>query len=71
MTYFVEHFVETLNEEFPDIPVVYQDEQYSTLEAREILEMHGTSDRKKQNRIIDRTAASVILERYLRKIGQI
>lgn len=71
MTFYVEHFVEKLNQEFPDLPVEYQDEQYSTLEARAILEANGTKSRQKQDKIVDRTAALVILERYLRRIGQL
>lgn len=71
MTFFVEHFVDKLKQEFPSISIELQDEQYSTLEARAILEENGKTSHKKQERIIDRTAASVILERYLRKLNQL
>lgn len=51
-----------------NIPMVFQDEQYSTLEAAAL--MHGDNIRsKKQKPKIDQVAACVILERYLRSAG--
>ena len=50
--------------------IVYQDERYSTIEASNNLSKLG-QNKKKQKKSIDRTASCVILERYLRSIGQI
>lgn len=54
---------------FPGIPVVLQDERYSTLEASSYLHEEGKNS-KKQHKSIDAAASCVILERYLRSIGQ-
>lgn len=70
MSYVVEDFIKLLNQEFPTIPVIKQDERYSTLEASSILHGHGENSKKQHNKI-DSTAAVVILNRYLSSIGQI
>lgn len=51
-----------------NIDIVFQDEQYSTLEAASL--MHDEKlNSKKQKPKIDQVAACVILERYLRNNG--
>ncbi len=70
MSYIVEDFILLLNKEFPNIPVIKQDERYSTVEASSILHENGQNT-KKQHKNIDSAAATVILERYLKSIGQI
>ena len=62
-------FKERLMKVFPGIPVVLQDERYSTLEASSYLHEEGKNS-KKQHKSIDAAASCVILERYLRSIGQ-
>lgn len=69
MTYVVHDFAKLLNENFPDIELVYQDERYSTLEASSYLHEQGYNS-KKQKKGIDAAAACVILSRYLQSIGQ-
>lgn len=69
MTEVVKNFANLLKENFPDIEIVYQDERYSTLEASSYLHDQGKKS-KKQHKEIDAAAACVILERYLRSIGQ-
>lgn len=69
MTNVVHDFAKLLEASFPSIPIVYQDERYSTLEASSYLHEEGKNS-KRQHREIDRTAACVILERYLRSISQ-
>jgi putative Holliday junction resolvase len=59
----IEHFVFLLA---LDIPVVYQDEQGSSLEAQELTA--GQFRHKKDGRI-DSIAAKLILERYLENIA--
>lgn len=70
MTATVESFEKLLQKEFPKIPIVRQDERYSTEEASAML--HGNGEHaKKQHAHIDCAAACVILERYLDSLGQL
>jgi putative Holliday junction resolvase len=55
----IEHFVSLLE---LDIPISYQDEQGSSLEAKEL--MQGEITQKRDGRI-DSIAAQIILQRYL------
>ncbi len=70
MTLIVKDFAKKLEEKYPNIPIVFQDERYSTLEASNDLHEKGQNS-KKQHKTIDRTAACIILERYLISIHQI
>ena len=69
MTLLVRDFAKLLETNFPGIEIVYQDERYSTIEASSALHDKG-QNAKKQHKTIDRTAACVILERYLKSINQ-
>ena len=69
MTPIVDKFILLLNENFPDIDVIKQDERESTKDASSYLSRNGYN-MKKQKNMIDMAAACVILERYLTKIGQ-
>ncbi len=69
MTPIVEAFEKRLNQEFPAIPVQKQDERHSTVEAAALLHEQGKKA-KKQRGNIDSAAAAVILNRYLKAIGQ-
>ena len=69
MTPIVKAFASRLNDAFPGIEIVFQDERNSTVEASMLL--HGSGkNAKKQKRMIDSAAACVILRRYLTSIGQ-
>lgn len=70
MTQIVKEFGNKLITLYPGIELVYQDERYSTIEASSSLHQKGVNS-KKQHKTIDRTAACVILERYLKSINQI
>ena len=70
MTPIVISFIDRLHEAFPDIPVMQQDERNSTVEAAEMLHANGKSA-KAQRKNIDSAAAVIILERFLRSIGQL
>lgn len=70
MTPIVDAFIPRLEEAFPGIPIHRVDERNSTVEAAAILHDNGEKA-KKQRRHIDSIAATVILERYLRSIGQL
>lgn len=69
MTPVVEMFIEKLKLVFPNIDIEKQDERNSTVEASEMLHSNNKNS-KKQKAVIDSAAAMIILERYLRKIGQ-
>ena len=49
------------------IPVVCQDERFSTKEARKLL-LEADMRREKRKDVIDKIAASYILEDYLRRM---
>lgn len=69
MTEVVTGFIVLLKKAFPGIPVMLQDERYSTSEASVLLHDAGKNSRK-QHKSIDAAASAVILERYLAAIGQ-
>jgi len=69
MTPIVEEFIKKLEIEFPNVDITKVDERNSTVEASEILH-NNNKNAKKQKASIDSIAATVILERYLKKIGQ-
>lgn len=48
-----------------NIPVIYQDERWSTQEATRILIEEGDVSRKKRKMVIDKLAATLILQNYL------
>lgn len=50
-----------------NIPIVFQDERFSTMEARRVL-IQADMRREKRKNVIDSIAASYILEDYMRKI---
>lgn len=69
MTPIVNSFILDLEKEFPNIPIKKQDERNTTVEASAIFHQNGLNS-KKQRKKIDSGAAMVILERYLKSIGQ-
>ncbi len=69
MTPIVKGFAAMLRNTFPNIAIHYQDERNSTVEAMNMFHENGIKA-KKQKRKIDSGAAYIILERYLKRIGQ-
>lgn len=61
-------FVEELKKH-TEIPIVFQDERFSTLEARRLL-LEADMRRDKRKNVIDKIAASYILEDYMRKTSK-
>ena len=51
------------------LPVVYEDERLTTVEADEVLRETGF-DREKRKEVIDQVAASLILRSYLERVEQ-
>lgn len=62
-------FIEELKKK-TDINVVTQDERFSTKEAKRIL-IEADMRREKRKDVIDKVAASYILEDYLRKLNRV
>lgn len=60
-----------LEERFPDIPVDFQDERLTTVEAHRMLVEEADISRRKQKKVIDELAASLILQNYLDRHGKL
>ncbi len=54
-----------LLEETFDLPVIYQDERLTTMQANRMLIEEGNASRKKRKQVIDKLAAVMILQSYL------
>lgn len=52
-------------EELFDLPVTYQDERLTTMQATRMLIEEGNTSRKKRKKVIDKLAAVMILQNYL------
>ena len=59
-------FINDFIQEFGEIEVIYQDERYTTIEAKERLLNYGYKQAK-LDQLIDAMSAVIILEDYLRK----
>lgn len=59
-------FVEALSK-ITEIPIEFTDERFTTMEARRLL-IEADMRREKRKEVIDKIAASYILEDYLRKL---
>lgn len=69
MTPIVEEFITMITPLFEGVSITKVDERNSTVEASALLHQGG-KNAKKQRSNIDSAAAAVILQRYLRMIGQ-
>ncbi|MBM7708416.1 Holliday junction resolvase RuvX [Enterococcus lemanii] len=56
-------------EELYQIPVVYQDERLTTVQAERMLIEQGNVSRDKRKKVIDKVAAVMILQNYLDSVG--
>lgn len=56
-------------EELYGIPVVYQDERLTTVQAERMLVEQGNVSRAKRKKVIDKVAAVMILQNYLDASG--
>lgn len=54
-----------------DLPVDYEDERLTTVEAQRMLIEQADTSRKKRKKVIDKLAASLILENYLNRQGKL
>lgn len=54
-----------LEKEFPEISVVFQDERFSSSRAMETIHLAGKKKQLKQKTLVDKLAATLILQDYL------
>jgi len=59
---------EVLEKEFPTKQIDFQDERYSSASAMETIHLMGKSKHKKDKKLVDRVAATIILSEYLHSI---
>ncbi len=71
-TYLVEHinkFVDKLKKEHTDIEVDFQNENFSSMQAKEIILNSGLTKKQRQDKSrLDKISAVIILQRYLKHI---
>lgn len=67
---FIRPFIGRLRKQFPSMPIEEVDEMYSTVEAHRAMIEGGVkkTDRRVTAGIVDRTAAAIILQRYLESV---
>lgn len=65
------HYGELLRTKFPQIPVDFQDERLTTVEAHRMLVEEADISRAKQKKVIDEVAATFILQSYLDRHGRL
>jgi len=65
MTY-IEIFVKKLKKQFPDIPVEFYDERFSSVLAKRAMLEGGMKKKDRQNKaIVDEISATIILQDYM------
>ena len=64
------HYGELLEERF-GLPIDYQDERLTTVQAHRMLVEEADVSRRKQKKVIDELAATLILQNYLDRHGKL
>ncbi|MGX5377261.1 Holliday junction resolvase RuvX [Ligilactobacillus sp. LYQ135] len=64
------HYGEMLQQKL-DLPIDYQDERLTTVEAQRMLIEEADASRKKRYQVIDKLAATLILQNYLDRKGKL
>lgn len=66
----VRAFVQKLEEAFPDVPVVWWDERYTSVMAHRAMLQSGISRKARRDKaLVDRIAATIILQSYMESKG--
>ncbi|EEU29995.1 MAG TPA: Holliday junction resolvase RuvX [Limosilactobacillus coleohominis] len=65
------HYGELLRQRFPKLPIDFQDERLTTVQAHRMLVEEADVSRRKQKKVIDELAASLILQNYLDRHGKL
>jgi len=62
-------FGEGLRKDYPHVEIVYQDESYTSIQAREIILLSGARKKKRRDKkLVDKISAVLILQAYLQHI---
>ena len=65
----IESFKDKLKKDFPDLEFDYQNENFTSAEAMEIMIQSGLSRKQRKDKVrLDKISAVLILQRYLRHI---
>ncbi|PWF99586.1 Holliday junction resolvase RuvX [Levilactobacillus bambusae] len=64
------HYGEMLTEKF-GLPVDFEDERLTTVQAQRMLTEGADASRRKRKKVIDKVAASLILQNYLDRHGKL
>lgn len=65
------HYGELIQELFPEMPIDFQDERLTTVQASRMLIEEADVSRQKQKAVIDELAATLILQNYLDRHGKL
>ena len=64
----VEKFIKELQKNFPAMPVIKVDERYTSKMAKDsMLEMGLTKKKRRDKKLVDKIAATILLQEYLRQ----
>ena len=64
----VEKFIKDLQKNFPAMPVIKVDERYTSKMAKDsMLEMGLTKKKRRDKKLVDKIAATILLQEYLRQ----
>jgi len=64
----IEKFVEKLNKLYPEIEVVYEDERFTSEDAKRIILQSGAKKKKRRDKaLVDKVAAVLILQSYMER----
>lgn len=64
-------FIRKLKKGYPELEVVTQDENHTSTMAKEIILQSGISKKKRREKgLVDKIAAALILEQYMKNIGK-
>lgn len=65
----IRSFISKLEKKFSDINVDFQDESFTSFEAKNIIRLSGAKKKKRQSKeLVDRVSAVIILQKYLKHI---
>jgi putative holliday junction resolvase len=64
-------FAQKLTETFPNIPIEWQDERFTSLDAQRIILASGIPKMKRRDKgLVDKVSASIILEEWMKANGR-
>lgn len=66
---YIQPFVKGLQKKFPDIELVYVDERFTSVMAQKVILESGAKKKDRRDKsLVDKVAASIILQTYLNSI---